>query len=63
MTICVSGFYSRPSYSDEVIGFGGISRFSSSSVASAIASRLNSQHSLRLLHILPIFERDFDLAV
>ena len=58
----VGASHSRSASSDEVLGLGGSSGLSSSSEASAITSRLDTQHSLRLLHILPIFEGDLDLA-
>ena len=50
---------------DEVVGVGGSSLFASSSSSgiSLIVSRLDSQQNLRPLDIVPILERELDLAV
>ena len=61
--------YSQSASSDEVVGIGSIPMFSSSSSGtSAITSRLDAKHGLRLLDVLPVLERDLnrlagDLAV
>ena len=60
--------YSQSASSNEVVGIGSIPLFSSSSGTSAITSRLDAKHGLRLLDVLPVLERDLnrlagDLAV